>query len=61
LLEPLLSPLHSPGSMTHNETRLHWLNEGVIALGTGTLFGMTSVIVGKESVIASRGQPWLAS
>jgi hypothetical protein len=34
--------------MTHNEKRQHWLKEGAIALGTGTLYGMTSVAVGER-------------
>lgn len=33
--------------MTHQEKRQHWLKEGAIALGTGTLFGITSVAVGE--------------
>lgn len=32
--------------MTHNEKRQHWLKEGAIGLGTGVLYGITSVAVG---------------
>jgi len=32
--------------MTHNEQRSSWLREGSIALGTGLLYGVTSVVVG---------------
>ncbi|TFJ86963.1 hypothetical protein NSK_002050 [Nannochloropsis salina CCMP1776] len=32
--------------MTHNEKRQHWLKEGAIGLGTGVLYGVTSVAVG---------------
>ena len=32
--------------MTHNEERSHWLREAGISLGTGILYGMTSVAVG---------------
>lgn len=32
--------------MSHNETRSHWLKEGAIGLGTGILYGLTSVVVG---------------
>mgnify|MGYP000122277999 CR=1 FL=1 len=32
--------------MTHSETRGHWLREGAIGLGTGVLYGITSVAVG---------------
>lgn len=32
--------------MTHNEKRSEWWKEGLISLGTGTLYGMTSVAVG---------------
>lgn len=36
--------------MTHNEKRQHWLKEGAIGLGTGVLYGITSVAVGASSV-----------
>jgi hypothetical protein len=32
--------------MSHNEVRSHWLKEGAIGLGTGILYGLTSVVVG---------------
>ncbi|KAJ3296495.1 hypothetical protein HDU79_006520 [Rhizoclosmatium sp. JEL0117] len=32
--------------MAHNEERGHWTKEGVIGLGTGILYGITSVSVG---------------
>jgi hypothetical protein len=34
--------------MTHNEKRQHWLKEGAIGLGTGVLYGVTSVLVGES-------------
>jgi len=32
--------------MTHNEKRIHWIQEGLIGLGVGVLYGTTSVAVG---------------
>ena len=32
--------------MSHNEVRSHWFKEGAIGLGTGILYGLTSVVVG---------------
>ncbi|KAI8618071.1 mitochondrial carrier domain-containing protein [Chytriomyces sp. MP71] len=32
--------------MAHSEKRAHWLKEGAIGLGTGILYGVTSVTVG---------------
>ncbi|KAK7488460.1 hypothetical protein BaRGS_00020245, partial [Batillaria attramentaria] len=32
--------------MTHNEQRAHWIREGVIGLGVGVLYGVTTVVVG---------------
>ncbi|KAJ3235598.1 hypothetical protein HDU81_000298 [Chytriomyces hyalinus] len=32
--------------MAHSEKRAHWLKEGVIGMGTGILYGVTSVSVG---------------
>lgn len=37
--------------MTHNEKRQHWLKEGAIGLGTGVLYGITSVAVGTSIVL----------
>lgn len=39
------------GAMTHNEKRQHWLKEGAIGLGTGVLYGITSVAVGPSIVL----------
>ncbi len=32
--------------MTHNFERSHWFKEGAIGMGTGILYGLTSVVVG---------------
>ncbi len=36
--------------MSHNEQRAHWFKEGAIGLGTGILYGLTSVVVGHVSL-----------
>ena len=36
--------------MTHNETRAHWIVEGLIGTGTGILFGVTVVATAHVSL-----------
>jgi hypothetical protein len=35
--------------MSHNEKRTHWVKEGALGLGTGILYGLSSVVVGHVS------------